>query len=101
MTADQCLVLALLTLPLIAAVVVASLGPNRAALVRWISLGVSVLELVLALTLAGRFLALEHTTDLHALPTFTPEFVPGSTASQPHRTHWDWFQLGTGGAIQF
>lgn len=100
MTADQFVVLALLCLPLAAAVVVASLGPRRGDLVRWISLGASVLELVLALILAGRFMAYEHAADLRKLPTFTPEFVPGSTTAQPHQTQWDVVRLGNG-AIQF
>jgi NADH-quinone oxidoreductase subunit M len=101
MTADHYVLLCLLGLPLAAAAVVASLGPGRASLCRWLSLGVSVVVLVLALVLAGRFMSLEgHGPDLRALPTFTPEFVPGATAAQPHRTTWDLLPLGTG-AVQF
>jgi NADH-quinone oxidoreductase subunit M len=100
MTSDQSLVLALLALPLVAACLVASFGPTRGQIVRWVSLCTAVVELVLALVLAAQFMKLEHTTNLRALPTFTPEFVPGSTPGAPHATSWNVLTFGKG-AIQF
>jgi NADH-quinone oxidoreductase subunit M len=97
---DHAVVILLLTVPLAAAIFVASLGPNRGPLIRWVSLGASLVELVLALVLAGRYMNLEHTVDLGAVPTFAPEFVPGSSPPAPHRTQWDMLQVGSG-KIQF
>ena len=100
MTADHYVLLTLLGLPLLAAFVVAGLGHERAAAVRWVSLGASLVELLLALTLAVRFMGLEHTLEDKAFPTFVPEFVPGSVAADPHRTDWNVLRLGPG-SIQF
>jgi NADH-quinone oxidoreductase subunit M len=108
MTFDHHVLLWLLGVPLASAVVVALLGPARGHLVRWISLAASVVTLVLALTITGRFMSLQgHGIDVRAqpgraavLPTFQPEFVPGSTAEAPHRTTWDLLTLGPG-VIQF
>jgi NADH-quinone oxidoreductase subunit M len=100
MTSEQYIVLTLLGLPLVAAFFVASLGPARAEVVRWVSLLVGLVELVLALVLAHRFMILDRGAIASALPTFTPEFVPGSSAADPHHTHWALLQLGRG-AVQF
>jgi NADH-quinone oxidoreductase subunit M len=108
MTFDHQALLWLLALPLMSGAFVAVLGPDRGRRVRWVSLGASLATLALALLLAGRFMSLEgHGTDLRpqpgkraVLPTFQPEFVPGSTPDAPHRTSWDLLPLGTG-AIQF
>src|SRR5262249_43575211 len=75
---------------------------------RWVSLGASLATLALVLLLAGRFMSVEgHGTDLRpqpgrriVLPTFKPEFVPGSTPDAPHRTTWDLLPFGAT-AIQF
>ncbi len=100
MTADQGILMWLLWLPLAAGLMVGALGPRRAALVRWLSLAVALVELGLALALAGRYLSIEHTLDTRALPTFAPEFVPGSTETAPHRTEWNLMTVGSG-AVQF
>jgi NADH-quinone oxidoreductase subunit M len=113
--------LVLLWLPLVAGIVVGFLGPHRAALVRWISLAVTGIALVLALILAARLMALNDqraeqvSKDKHPqsknLPTFRPEFVPGSPAlvregghltgdTDPYGTSWNMLPLGQG-AIQF
>ncbi|MFN4261369.1 MAG: NuoM family protein [Gemmataceae bacterium] len=105
-----CLLL-LLVLPLVGAVVVAALGPRRLEPVRWISLGVSVATLVLALIVAGRFMGLDrdaYTEEVLTaqvaptanVPTFSPVFVPGSTLERQHATTWDILPIGSG-AIQF
>jgi NADH-quinone oxidoreductase subunit M len=91
-------------LPLIGAVVVFLLGPQRGALIRGISVAVAVVALILASILTGRFMALERAglqTDQPAAaqPTFEPEFVPGSTPDRPHVTTWNLFPLGRG-AVQ-
>ncbi len=102
MTFDQHLVLWLLGLPLLAAVVIASLGPQRGILIRRISVGVSLLSLAMALLLAVRFANLERaglhdTGSTSVLPgTFAPEFVPGSTVASPHSTNWTILSLGPG-----
>jgi NADH-quinone oxidoreductase subunit M len=108
-TFDHYVLLWLVFLPLAAGILVAALGPQRGPAVRAVSLAVSIVTLVLSLVLAGRFIALER-SGLHpaaearadALPTFHPEFVPGSDPSRPHETHWDIVPLGPpGGAMQF
>jgi NADH-quinone oxidoreductase subunit M len=107
-TYDHLVLLWLLALPLICGAFVAALGPDRWRLARWLSLGTAIVTLALALLLAGRFMSLEeHGTDLRpptgqrtVLPTFKPEFVPGSTADAPHRTTWDLLPFGKT-AVQF
>jgi NADH-quinone oxidoreductase subunit M len=94
------------------AVVVAALGPRRARLARWLSLATAVVSLGLATTLAARLFPLETARIVETrtkigtpLPTFQPEFVPGSPTLDPanpmsHHTSWDILALGPG-AIQF
>lgn len=101
MTFDQVVLLILLILPLAAAVVVAALGPQRGPLIRSISAAAAVGILVLALVLAGRFMALERSGPQSGpAQTFQPEFVPGSAAATPHQTTWNLLTFN-GGAIQF
>jgi NADH-quinone oxidoreductase subunit M len=114
MTLDQPRIelLCLLGIPLVMAVVVAVLGPRRANLVRGLSLTTALVCLGLAFSLAARVLPLERarigsvaTKGGAVLPTFRPEFVPGSVRNDPadpesHRTTWDLVALGPG-AIQF
>lgn len=103
MTTDQLIVLSLLVLPLLGAVGVWVLGPNRPDAVRWTSVAVSLLLVLLAGVLTADFLALERPTPeltAGAVNTFRPEFVPGSTADLPHRTTWNVLPVGKG-AIQF
>src|SRR5947208_8175080 len=95
------LLIGLLALPAVAAVVVALLGPARAALIRWISLVVVLAGLVLAVILAGGLITIRDAAAQQAaqnkdgkaaftqkVKTFTPEIVPGATADAPHRTAW-------------
>jgi NADH-quinone oxidoreductase subunit M len=96
---DQLIVLALLVLPLVGAVAVWLLGPTRGPAIRSLSAGVSVVMLLLAAVLVTRFLAIERTS-VEASSTFVPEFVPGSTTDQPHRTTWTVVPLANTG-IQF
>jgi NADH-quinone oxidoreductase subunit M len=104
MTTDHHLLLWLLFLPAAAAVVVALLGPQRKEAIRWISFGVSVVTLLLALTVAVRFAAHERSRPQTLpdprtgvqLPTFRPMFVPGSTAEAPYATTWNVLQIGPG-----
>jgi NADH-quinone oxidoreductase subunit M len=101
MTTDALLLLCLLFLPLVGAIIVALLGPDRGPLIRWISLATSIGTLALALLLTGRLMSLDRTPPSGStLPTFRPEFVPGSTADDPHHTTWDILNF-THGRIQF
>ena len=76
MTTDVLLLLVLLFLPLVGAVVVAVLGPNRGNAIRWISLVTSAATLVLACLMTGRLMSLDRpSTPSGSLPTFRPEFV--------------------------
>ncbi len=104
------LLVLLLVLPAIAALVVACLGQARAQLVRQISLGATVAGAVVAVVLAGAFLAAR--SDTGALKTYQPTFVPGSTAERKHETTWNLIDFGAGrdakakdapkaGAVQF
>lgn len=105
--------LALLVLPMVAAIVVAFLGHERAEAVRWVSAVTAGIVLLLSLVLAGRLMHHQFTEPPQptAHPTFRPVFVPGSPGvlldskgqvrgSNPHGTSWDILKLGPG-AIQF
>ena len=108
--AEQLAVLGVLLVPLIAAVVVWLLGPNRGPTIRAVSVAASVLTIALALFLAVRFV--QETTrtdedghrvgrpDARRSATFVPEFVPGSTAERPHDTTWAAIPLGDA-AVRF
>jgi NADH-quinone oxidoreductase subunit M len=114
MTLDQPRIelLCLLGLPAAMAIVVAMLGQRRARLVRWLSLATALVSLGLAGSLAARMIPLEGgriaavpTKAGASVPTFRPEFVPGSVSADPadpnsHRTTWDIVPLGPG-SIQF
>lgn len=98
-------ILCLLTIPTLAAVVVGLLGPRRVDAIRWISFVTAVISLVLTTSLSIRLWNLPRTTTPQSIPTFRPEFVPGSTSLNPvdpksHSTTWDVLPLGPG-AIQF
>jgi NADH-quinone oxidoreductase subunit M len=106
-TFDHHVLLWLLFLPLIGAIIVALLGHQRANLVRWVSLVSALIVFVLAMILTARFLGLErtgkHMTPIERVglvPTFRPEFVPGSTPQSPHHTNWKILEFGNGG-MQF
>ncbi len=110
MTGMNYALLFLVLLPVIGAVVVAALGPERKTLIRWISLGISLVVLLLALLLTAGFLHLDR-TDLAlaaqsagkgegAVPSMRPEFVPGALPDDPSSTRWDWVEIGSG-TIQF
>jgi NADH-quinone oxidoreductase subunit M len=99
-TFEHFLLLGLLLLPVLGAVVVAALGTRSDLAVRYVSVGVSVACLLLALLLAAQFLRLDRAPPPKGSVSFAPEFVPGSTNSQPHTTTWDLLPLGRG-AIQF
>jgi NADH-quinone oxidoreductase subunit M len=97
--------LILLGLPIAGAVVVALLGPRRGDVVRWVSLGVSVVTLVLAALLAGQLIQIQPSGINPGALTFRPQFVPGSPSLDPaeagsHVTTWDITPLGSG-VIQF
>lgn len=105
---EQFLVLALLFLPFCGAVIVWILGPNNGNLIKTISFGVSALLLVMASVLAYQFAVQQRVLDrpspeelkVGQIATFVPDFVPGSTEDQPHKTTWDLLQVGAG-KIQF
>src|SRR3954447_8170774 len=103
MTVEQIL-LALLALPLLGAVVVWTLGPERGEAVRAVSTGVSLIVLLLAGLLAWQFLARDHPPPTveagKPVPTFKPVFVPGADPDDQHRTTWNVLPIGSG-AIQF
>jgi NADH-quinone oxidoreductase subunit M len=89
----------MLALPAVAAVVVAALGPRRGAIIRWVSLGAVLADLVLVAILVGNFMALER-PDVPDAQTFVPELVPGATLQEPHQTTWKIIDFGRG-AIEF
>ncbi len=106
MTFDHHVLLWLVFLPLAAGIFVGALGPRRGDLVRAVSLGTSLVVLVLAFVLVGRFVALErhgvHVGELaDGMPTFHPEFVPGSSPDNRHRTTWDVVPVSPTGPVQF
>ncbi|MCS6977477.1 MAG: NADH-quinone oxidoreductase subunit M [Gemmatales bacterium] len=112
MTVESLALLLVVFLPVIGAVVVAILGPDRKTLIRWLSLGTSLVVLVLSLLLTGAFLQLDR-SDLLAsssapadgagegsVAVMRPEFVPGASPDDPSATTWNWVELGAG-KIQF
>jgi len=105
--------LGLLVLPLLGAIIVATLGPARKEVIRRVALVVTCAILVLSLLLAWRFVDINRTVTPPAgeLPTFKPYFVPGAPGIvrdgagnergvDPHRTSWNILTVGRG-AIQF
>ncbi len=110
--------LALLLVPLVGGIAVALLGPKRGDAVRWTSAVVAFLTLFLAIMVTGRFMRLHVSLaeDIAAVrakgvPTFRPEFVPGSpgvkrdenlkpVGEDPYGTSWNLLPLGRG-AVQF
>lgn len=108
MTLEQGMVLGLLVVPTAAAVAAVALGPRRRDVIRKISLGASVVTLVLAVVLAGKFMGLTPSQPIR--PTFQPRFVPGAPGvhaepaditlkkdlNNPHATSWKLLRLGPG-----
>ena len=72
------MLVALLAIPLAAAVVAAALGPRRLDAIRWVSLAATLAALVLAAVVAVQFASLPP-RDNHG-HTFRPEFVPAFKA---------------------
>src|SRR5262245_7670875 len=104
----ELLLLLLLALPAGGAIAVALLGGQRAQLVRWISLGITLADLLLAAVLTIGFAAArsERETQVPAkaaapATTFTPELVPGAEPGRPHETTWKLLSFGSLGAVQF
>jgi NADH-quinone oxidoreductase subunit M len=101
MSIEQIIVLALLLLPLVAAVVVWCLGPQQGPAIRAVSSATSVVLLLLAAFLAYSFLN-QNRHFASSGSVFVPTFVPGSTLSEPHKTTWTIVSLGrSDGNVQF
>jgi NADH-quinone oxidoreductase subunit M len=90
------LLMILLAVPVVAAAVVALLGPGRPETVRRVSLVATLLTAALTVAVAAFFV----TYPRGKLLTFQPEFVPGATRAHPNQTTWNLLALGPG-AIQF
>jgi NADH-quinone oxidoreductase subunit M len=94
------LVVGLLVIPTLAAVAAALLGPAHAPVARWVSLGATLLNLLLAAVLTAGLAEVRADGGGPASATFRPEIVPGADPANPHTTTWDVFALGSG-AVQF
>jgi NADH-quinone oxidoreductase subunit M len=94
------LLLLLLVIPTAAAVVAAVLGPRQGPAIRWLSLAATLATFAVALFLSVNLAQLRPVVEGAAPETFRPEFVPGSTADNPHQTTWDLLPLGPG-TMQF
>jgi NADH-quinone oxidoreductase subunit M len=107
MDLDRYMLIALLAVPAATAAVVALLGERRAALIRWLCLGATLVNLVLSLALTLDFLSgVRRVTPTAAQPrdkvaTFQPEMVPGANPADRHKTTWTLIDLGRFGAVQF
>ncbi|MBX9678773.1 MAG: NADH-quinone oxidoreductase subunit M [Gemmataceae bacterium] len=103
MDGTSLMMIALVALPIAAAIAIAALGSRRVAQARVAALGVSLVGLVLSLILAWQFHQhrAEHPPALSATPTFAPEMVPGADPANPHKTTWNILELGRSGAVQF
>ncbi len=107
----QIALLLLLLVPMAAAGMVALRGPEQRVAIRRISLVATLICVLLALFLAGRFMSLPaQPTDGKSEFRFQPQFVPGSPAivkdqsgrpqPDPHGTSWNLVRLGNS-SIQF
>jgi NADH-quinone oxidoreductase subunit M len=94
------LLVCLLALPAVGAAVVALMGERSAGAVRWISLGTTLLCLLLAVVLAAGFADVRAGETETAAGTFRPELVPGADPANRHVTTWDFLNVGPG-TIQF
>ncbi|MGL4551345.1 MAG: complex I subunit 4 family protein [Gemmataceae bacterium] len=102
MTVEQQIVLGLPLVPLAGAVACWALGPKRGPAIRALSVGVSVACLLMAAYLCTAYLSIDRPPVPATGPvTFVPEFVPGSTAENPHKTTWKAFTLGPGAVELF
>ncbi len=107
MDLNRAMLLALLVVPTATAIGVALLGARRVALIRWLCLGVTILNVFLVCALALDYLSgLRRVTPTAAVPrdkvaTFQPEMVPGADPAHPHRTTWNLIDFGPLGAVQF
>jgi NADH-quinone oxidoreductase subunit M len=110
----RALLVLLLALPAAGAVIVALLGPRRLPAIRWVSLGITLADLAIAVLLTIGFVeirahvASKEKQDIKAAPTgtFRPEIVPGAPGDNPlkedaHRTTWELVSIGSQGAMQF
>lgn len=105
MDLNRSLLLVLLALPAAAAIAVAALGQRR-ALIRWVALGVTLADAVIALALVFAYIDERQSAPGSAAPvgitsTFQPELVPGSTPRQPNNTTWKLLDFGRLGAVKF
>jgi NADH-quinone oxidoreductase subunit M len=73
------IVVYLLAVPLLTAIIVAVRGPNNGPSIRWLSLGSTVISLVLAVVIAANFLTQPRPTPVDGPPTFEPTQVVKST----------------------
>src|SRR5689334_14606433 len=108
------LLLVVLALPVVAAVVVAALGPRNRDAVRWVSLAAVLLNVLLTGVLAVRaapILAARNSESTNILlkpnqiTTFEPIWVPGDPGGT-HRTTWSLLEIPLGtssdtAAVQF
>src|SRR5437588_12730804 len=97
------LMILLLIVPAAAAGIAACLGPTRAPVIRWLSLGATLATALIATVLAIGLMDMRGDTarDDKSVMTFTPEFVPGADPARPHATSWRLLSLGNLGAVQF
>lgn len=97
------MVIGLVAIPFAAALIVAALGPKRAPMIRWVSLGATLAGLMLAALVALQFRAARADRPVSKEPaaTYRPELVPGADAKNPHATTWNIIEFGNRGAVQF
>lgn len=96
----------LLVVPALAAVASALMGRQRLAAIRWLCLGATILDVVLAFILVAGFVDARAASgdplqQKERVKTFQPEIVPGATEGDPHRTTWKLISFGKAGAVQF
>src|SRR5262249_3238028 len=79
----------LLVVPALATVVVALLGRDRLAAIRWVALAATLVEAGLGCVVGAGVLGLRQREPLaDKAITFQPEFVPGALPGDSHRTEW-------------
>ena len=86
MDLNPVMLLALLVVPAVTAAVVALLGNRQAALIRWLCLSVTLLNLIMAFALVANFRR-NISADTPTAATFQPKMVPGADpANEQTRT---------------
>ena len=95
---DPLLLQLLLLVPIVGAIVVASLGPRRISAIRWVSLAATLANLLISLVVAYDFAIVPDSAGRASLYTFEPSFATRFSVL-PFGTGAVEFYIGVDGSI--